>query len=265
MTTLDAMCDAWQLTSTEPLGPRAVRVTTVDGRAAVLKVAEPSGWRAGSVAALKAWRTHGAVEVLRAKPGVGAVLLELLEPAGLWGDDELEALALLWDALHVPAPAAVPTVGELLSPVLDRWTCGDRGHGLPPRLAQQAATTARRLLDAPGRQVLVHGQLHADHVMSRGGGVVAISPLGFAGDAECEMAAAFDLVGGGVTALQEHFWALLDALVARGNDVDEVRLRDWTVVLSAARASATDDRATRTHLLTVAKAIGALEVGHSWD
>ncbi len=267
-TLLDSILDDWQLTPTgDPLGSRAevVAVRTVDNRRAVLRLAEPTGWHRGTIPALKAWRTHGAVEVLRAAPAKGAVLLEPLEPAGLWGDDELDALALLWQALHVPAPASVPTVDELLSPALDDIEAAGRRSGLPPQLAQQAVALGRDLLGHPGPQVLVHGALHADHVMLRGGGVAAISPLGFAGDAECEAAAAFDLVTGGVPEIQDHAWALLDALAAADVEVDEHRFRDWTVVLSAVRAFRSTENRRRTHLLTVAKAIGAMTFDDAVD
>ena len=248
----------WQLVPDgEPYSELVRPVRTVDGRAAVLKVAPPHGWRAGSVAALKFWRGEGAVEVLRAKPARGAVLLEPLQPtwAGAY------EVAQLWARLHRPAPSSLPRLADLLAAELAAMESVGRSLPLPPRLVEQALRTGRRLLEQDENPISLHGNLRGEHVLLRGSEPVAIAPLGLAGNRHAEAAAFLADAQGGTAQLQEAFWQLVDALVAAGVETDEQQLRDWTVVLSVVRAARPGQpREQVTRLIGLAKAVASLQV-----
>ena len=258
----------WQLTAAgDRLPGRALvqPVRTVDARTAVLKLASPEGWHAGQVPALKAWAGDGTVEVLRAKPSIGALLLEPLYVERLPQDPELTAVAALWGRLHRPAPAALPRLSDLVPPVLDRLHADPRGAGVPPRLAQQAVVTGRRLLDDAPAAVALHGALRAEHLgRRRAGETVALAPLGLAGDPDAEAFGVLDAAPGSAALLQERFWALVDALAAAGVEADERRLRDWTVVLAIVTACGTDDSSRVTQLVSLAKAVGSVQIEFDW-
>lgn len=262
---LTDLLDSWQLTVLDELeGPRAElrRVRTVDGREAVFKLAEPTGWHAGQVASLKAWHHPAVSELLRAKPSLGAQLLEPLEE--VWPDDEelARAVAQLWRELHVPAPVQVPRLAEVVLRELDALQAAGRAVPLPPRMVQQAVASGRRLAADEVPEVMLHGALGREHVMvrPRTQEPVAIAPLGLAGDEAAEMAAWCADAEGSTHQVQEHFWLLVDTLAQEGVELDEHRARDWTVVLTTLRAAAAVDRRQATHLVRVVKAISALQV-----
>lgn len=268
MTSLEQLADDWQLTLDKPLpASRAQvhRVRSVDNRPGVLKLAAPDGWHAGQVPALKAWRAEGVVEVLRAKPALGALLLEPLDAVWFDRDDEMAAIAGLWRRLHVPAPAALPRLSEVVAPVLDALAADPRGAGVPPRLAQQAVTAGGRLLAEAPRPVALHGALRAEHLAARPGGeLVALAPLGLAGDADAEAFGVLDHFDGPANQPEDRFWALADALAASGVRADEHRMRDWTVVLAICLATRETAPARVTQLVSLAKAVASIRVESDW-
>lgn len=251
--------EQWQLRPDgDAFGGRArlLPVRTQDNRRAVLKVAEPAGWHAGQLPALKAWKGANTVEVLRAAPARGAVLLEELETVDL-AADRMPLVAQLWRELHRPGHPAVPRLDDVLTAELDRIEAAGRSLPVPPRLAQQAVATGRRLLATTDDEVLLHGALGPEHLMQRRGELVAIAPLGLVGDPNAEAFGVLRASTGQAAQLQDAFWELADALAAAGVQADEQRLRDWTVV--GAVVAASHDPSTQ--LVTLAKAVGAIQVG----
>lgn len=255
--------EAWQLTGDgEPLAAGrglVLPVVTEDRQRAVLKLAFAEGWHGGSIHALKSGRGRGTPELLRAAPAKGWVLLERLEERWLDAEDHARVAAELWSVLHRPAPAAYPRLAELVASALAG--VDDR---VPRSLASQAKALFDHLQQEPRPEVALHGALHPGHVLWRGDEAVAVGAWGVAGEAEAEAAGAFwtESVWGGpvtVTEVQDRFWTLADALAAAGSGADERRMRDWALVVAVARAAgAVDERLT--HLVTVAKGVGALQV-----
>lgn len=260
-TTIDALLEQWQLTiDGEPVGSRALLlpVRTVDSRPAMLKVAPATDWHIGSVAALRFWGGAGVVDVMRAAPAKGAVLLERLTPVD-WLAEPGE-LADFWPVLHHRAPAQLPRLDDVVAAQLARVHELGRKAPMPPQLVQQAGNLVSRLREDSPRPVALHGALTAEHVMNRRDGSVAIAPRGLAGDPNAEAAAWLCTRHAPGAVMQEDFFDYVDALLERGVDVDEKRVRDWTLVLAVLEGALTDDEERRSQLVAVARAIVSLQL-----
>ena len=139
-----------------------------DGEPLAVKVV----WRTvdtdGEPLALRTWAGDGAVRLVAALPSDGLLLLERLDPevdlTSIDTDSACTVIGGLLSRLHVPAPAALPT--------LSGWSAGwlqeaARRDALPRRLVSRAVGLHRELVTDPGCDAtLVHGDLHYENVLA---------------------------------------------------------------------------------------------------
>jgi streptomycin 6-kinase len=192
---LGQLLEEWELTVDEsdplPEAPgQVVAVRTAEGRRAVLKV----GARESTThLALRHWAGNGAVELLRADPHRGALLLERAGATDLttqWDLEAAEVVGELYGRLHVPAPPQLRTVAEVFADWADRVGHDDPGTAVPRRLLAQATSLARQLTtDHTDGRALLHGNLHYAHVLSADRAPwLATSPRPLSGDPHFELA-----------------------------------------------------------------------------
>jgi streptomycin 6-kinase len=202
---LAAAClELWHLTLDGPPGFGAVAlilpVRCADGTPAVLKLQPVDDETGGEPAALRAWRGHGAVGLLRHDPDTGSMLLERLDAGRTLAAirDDLAALRILTGimaGLHaVPAPPGIRRLGDIAAAMLDRVphalrtvTDADERH-----LIGTCAAVVADLVAEPGDRLL-HWDLHFDNVLATlddPGRWLAIDPKPLIGDPGFELLAA---------------------------------------------------------------------------
>ncbi|TWG99615.1 streptomycin 6-kinase [Nocardioides sp. J9] len=234
-----------------------VPVTTVDGTPAVLKVGEQP---AHAHLALQHWHGRGAVRLLRADPGRGALLLERASRTDLrdhWDVEACEVVGGLYRELHRPAFPQLRRLSEHAAEVAAALAALPRDVPLPPRLVQQARHLAGRFAADPDTDgTVVHTDLHYGTVLAAERAPwLATSPRPLNGDPHVEVAPLlwhrYDELAGRVRdGLRARFHAAVDAA-----GLDEHRARDWVVVraVDLARHRLGTDAVTR--LVTIAKAV----------
>lgn len=172
-----------------PQSFHAVRaVTRADGTPAVLKAGVPDGHLDAEIATLRAYDGRGAVRLLWADPARGALLLERAVPGhdlGTVPDDE--ATAVIADRLRLLHTAPVPDGLDHVRSEQDAFAAhltrfpGD--DPLPRRTVEHAAALWAELCADPGRDVLLHGDLHHHNVLAATRDPwLAIDPHGRVGD-----------------------------------------------------------------------------------
>ena len=250
-------------------------VRTAGNRPAMLKVGFRDEESEHEHLALQHWQGRGAVRLLRADPGRGALLLERLHHEDLrdvWDLEACEVVAGLYGTLHVPA---VPQL-RLLTSYVERWSADlaalPRSAPLPRRLVEQAVSLSRNLVADPASTgTMIHTDLHYENVLAADREPwLAIDPKPVSGDAHYEPAPMLwnrldELTGdhgqGLRTGLRQRFHRLVDVA-----GLDEHRTRDWVVVRmmhkalwrlqdepGTARLTPTDDYLTA--CIAIAKAV----------
>ncbi len=150
-----------------------IRCRTADGRSAVLKVSPDQGRIRDEAAALVRWTTAHVPVVYAVDEGVGALLIEAIEPGTPLVESpeypSTASLASLMRSLHadgLPDPAFRP-VAEL-----------------SPELYERSRNPALRLGAGPSASVLLHGDLTPVNILDGGEarGLVAIDPAPCIGD-----------------------------------------------------------------------------------
>jgi streptomycin 6-kinase len=218
---LSALAERWriELGSSIPRGSVSVvvRCRMPDRRPAVLKVSPDRARLAHEAAALERWTTVHAPSVLAFDRGVGALLIEAIEPGTPLDSSpaypSLESVAALLASLHgdgVPDPS-YPTVAERVAYLFDSSA---RLYELRPELADVVAPElyergrrlAARLAEPGPPTVLLHGDLTPSNILEGGDerGLVAIDPAPCLGDT------AFDAV---------------DLVLWRADDVETIEAR----------------------------------------
>jgi streptomycin 6-kinase len=246
---VDDLLDEWQLTP-DGAGTSVLRVRTASGRPAVLKL----GAAEHEHLALQHWHGNGAVQLLRADPHRGALLLERLHPEDLadhWDVQACEIVGDLYARLHV---AALPQLPRLSEQVL-RWADLLAGAPLPRRLVEQAVALARSFAtdDATDGRLL-HTDLHYGHVLAGDREEwLAIAPEPLNGDPHFEVAPLLwsrwdELVGDVRRGVRARFHAVVDAA-----GLDEERARDWAVLRAVVRAA--EEPAWVTRCVAIAKSV----------
>jgi streptomycin 6-kinase len=236
---VEGLLEEWQLTTDgwmmHGFVALVVPVRTTSNRPAVLKVSFPHEEAAHEHLALQHWHGRGAVQLLRADPHRGAMLLERLHPERLddvWDLEACEIVAGLYAQLHVPA---IPQLRPLTAYV-DRWAdelaALPRSAPLPRRLVEQAVSLSRDFVSDPASTgTLVHGDLHYENVMAADRqDWLAIDPKPMSGDPHYELAPMLwnrfeELVGDIRNGVRARFHALVDHA-----GLEESRARDWVVV-----------------------------------
>lgn len=249
----------WELTVDAASGvPGAVH--TADGRPAVLKIVASRAAATDEALALQHWHGRGAVRLLRADPGRGALLVERLGPdlADAWDVEACGIVGGLVTELRRPAPPQLRRLSSYAGAVGIALRALPRSAPLPPRMVEQAAGLAERFArDERTDGTLIHGDLHYGTVREgEGRPWLAISPRPWSGDPHHEAAPLlwhrYDELAGRVRdGLRARFHAAVDAAA-----LDEHRARDWVVVRAMDRARLhLSDRATLTQCVSVAKAV----------
>lgn len=200
---LAEVLDEWELTPDGP--PRhgtSALVVPVAGpdlpRGAALKLGWPHRESATEHLALRHWNGRGAVQLLRAEPSRGALLLERLTPEDLtemWDEEACHIVGALYRDLHVRPFAQAPRLSdwarrqsEALGALADVGAHGGR-PALPPRMVTHARSLIEELVGDPDCDAaLVHSDLHYENVLSDGTDWVAIDPKPMAGHPAFEVA-----------------------------------------------------------------------------
>ncbi len=243
-----------------------VPVRTDAGVAAVLKISTSGRESGPEHLVLRRWGGHGAVRLLRADPHHGAVLLERLNPSNLESlpdSQACEAVAALYDVLHVPAMPQLPSLTSVVQQRVSELERLPRSAPIPHRLVEQAATLSRELTaEASAPSVVLHGDLHYRNVLAADRAPwLAISPQPLNGDPHYELAPMLwhrwdELAGYVRDGVRYRFSALVDAAA-----LDEDRARAWTLirVIHAATAELGGEHGAATAALTryvaIAKAV----------
>ena len=167
-----------------------------DGEPAVLKLSPDPGLGAFEAGAFAAWRSSGWVpRGLGFDAESGALLLEAVRPGTTLADGDpaarLGAVAELVGGLHASAgdeamthfPSLVERVKFIFALYEERLRDPAVASVVPVGLLEGSSAAALRLAAGPGRQVLLHGDLHARNVLDGGvRGLVAIDPRACVGD-----------------------------------------------------------------------------------
>jgi streptomycin 6-kinase len=195
---LDSLAARWSLA----LGPYfpgirynyVAPATRADGTPCVLKVSRYIDETRNEIAALRLWDGDGAARVLEVDAGIGAVLLEQLQPGTMLSevaetdDDAATAIAAaMLRQLWRPVPAGNHGLRSLES-----WCAAyDRNReailrgagGFPVALFRRADALRAELLASTTEQTVLHGDLHHCNILrAQRAEWLAIDPKGLAGD-----------------------------------------------------------------------------------
>ena len=205
---LHALAEAWGIALGSPI-PRGsvsvvIRCRLRDGRCAVLKVSPDRARLAGEAAALGSWATPHTPAVLALDEGLGALLLEAIEPGTPLVEraayPSLESVAELLNCLHrdgVPDPS-YPPLEQRVAYLFDSSTklyavYPELAERVPPELYERGRRLATQLAADTAPTVLLHGDLTPSNILDGGEqrGLVAVDPAPCLGDAAFD---AIDLV-----------------------------------------------------------------------
>ena len=162
-----------------------------DGTDAVLKLSYPDDPESiGEIEALRLLSGPGYVRLLDCDMQLGAALIQRADPglpvSTLQSDSaQVHAAATVMLATRRPQPkeSAFPTIGEWL----DKVASGAKGLDLPNEIASGIAL-GRELVAKPGSlEVVLHGDLHHNNILSSGDGWLAIDPKGVLGEPAWEV------------------------------------------------------------------------------
>jgi streptomycin 6-kinase len=205
-TLVAAVASDWELDVGAPFALTyhwVAAATRADGTAAVLKVGLPEpGHLAVEAAALDAYRGRGAVRLLAHDARRGALLLERAEP-GVPAtvlvphrDAEATAAAIaVLQRLHRPAPPGcpLPDLADQSASFSDHLRDHPGEGPLPRHLVERAGRLFDELCATAPRQVVLHGDLHHENILSATREPwLAIDPHGAVGDPGYDLGALLD-------------------------------------------------------------------------
>ncbi len=227
------LAERWGLTLGEPYdggaSSVAIRCTTADGVAAVLKVTPDAAFLASQAEMLRSLGPSGRVPAVLAASGEG-IVLEAVVP-GTEVTPGPEQWAELMSALHaVPPPPGLTRdlrgrVEEAFARVGRRLSEPVVAARVDRAVWELAVARAGRLLDSQSDVVLLHGDLHPGNVLDGGvRGLMAIDPKTCVGD-PCYDAVDYVVEGAGRDGIEVRCTRVA---AAYGLDVD--RLRMWSRV-----------------------------------
>jgi streptomycin 6-kinase len=259
--------DQWDLradgAATQGSGPLIVPVRTADAAPAVLKIGPADAESEHEHLVLRRWAGDGAVRLLRADPHHRALLLERLRPETLDrlpDIDACEIVAGLYGRLHVPALPQLRTLTSAVEHWIREFEALPRSAPIPHRLVEQAITLGRDLTAEPGRDTVVHGDLHYGNVLAADRAPwLAISPKPMNGDRHYEVAPMLwrrwdELTGHVRYGVRSRFHTVVDVA-----GFDEDRARAWVIVRVVHEAirelGRAADAARLTMLVALAKAV----------
>jgi streptomycin 6-kinase len=173
---------------------------TNDDKKVVIKISFPENTEfEAEIAALKFFHGDVAIRVLQEDLQTGVVLLERAVPGdrlrSVTSDEEqIHIASQLFKKLHKP----VATIDASIFPTLADWAKAFDRYRM--KNAVQTGPVSKKLFDkAEGifteyqrenkEQVLLHGDLHTDNILSSARGWLAIDPKGVVGEREFELGA----------------------------------------------------------------------------
>ncbi|MGD8738049.1 MAG: aminoglycoside phosphotransferase family protein, partial [Anaerolineae bacterium] len=199
---IDELADRWALTVLPPFEPLSYNYVApavcAGGRPVVLKIGVVHPELLTEIEALRLFDGRGAVRLLEADAGQGALLLEHLVPgtplAALADDASATCLAAgVMRQLWRPVPADHPF------PTVERWALGLQrlrahfGGGCGPfplSLVKRAESLFAELIASMGEPVLLHGDLHHHNILAASRQPwLALDPKGLVGEPEYETGA----------------------------------------------------------------------------
>lgn len=197
--TLVAECERrWSLSVGPPFTPLSYSYTAPArdryGGGVVLKLAVPGPFAVAEIDALRLFDGDGAARLVDSDEGLGAMLLERLEPGGLLleaGEREATSVAAgLMVRLRKPVPPGhrFHDVWQWMRGLERLRSAFDGGTGpFPPSLVERAEA---HLANPSGQKAVLHGDLHHYNILSAGREPwLAIDPKGIVGEPEYEAAA----------------------------------------------------------------------------
>jgi len=200
-----AECAArWSLRVGPPLTPLyqnyIATATRADGASVILKLGPPVRELLTEIEALRIFDGGGCVRLLEADAGLGALLLERLEPG-----TQLAALCERDDALATAAASSVmrrlwrpAPLGHTLPTVADwgrgfqrlRARFGPGAGPFPSKLVDEAETLFAELTRSMSEPVLLHGDLHHFNILAAAREPwLAVDPKGVVGESAYEVGA----------------------------------------------------------------------------
>jgi len=255
----------WGLT---PIGASRTGRTAVvvpvqrDGGPLALKVGWPHRESAGEHLALRRWAGDGAVRLIAADPGRGALLLEALDAdhdlGEEWIDEACAVIGGLLRRLHVPALPQLVRLSDVVRDQLDRALAAP--VTVPRRYLEQTASLLGDLTSQPGGDAtLIHTDLHFANVLAGDREPwLAIDPKPMAGHPGYELLPVLrnraEELGTG-SALR---WSLRRRIeiVCEAAGIDEDSARAWTIVRATLDATwAGQDPAARSLVIAIVKAM----------
>jgi streptomycin 6-kinase len=196
---LGALAEHWHV-EWGPLIPRGsmsvvIRCALPDGRRAVLKISPDRARLANEAAALARWTTPHTPSVLAVDEGVGALLIEAIEPGTPLIESlnypDMETAADLLTSLHengAPDPS-YPPLGHHVAYLFDSGTRPYQRRPellelVPPELYERGRQLATRLAQRVPPRALLHGDLTPSNILDGGAqrGLVAVDPAPCLGD-----------------------------------------------------------------------------------
>ncbi len=267
----------WSLTFTgeggAPSWNYVVPGVTSEGAPVVLKVGYPAHEVQHEIDALAHYDGRGAVRLLEADPGIGALLLERLLPgtplSSISDEDEVTVIvASLMRELWRPAPA------EHTFPSVEDWARGlvklrqkfDGGTGpLPVDLVARAEGLFSELLPSQADRVVLHGDLHHENILrSQRRPWLAVDPKGVVGEPCYETGALLRNPWGRLMSWPDLPRAQARRIVILSDllGLDRERIRGWAVaqaVLSAWWCVEEADSGWK-NVIACAEALAAAEV-----
>ncbi len=199
---LDDIGSRWSITLDDPFEGMAYNYVAPgirhDGSEVVVKIGVPRQELFAEIASLRAFNGCGAVQLLKAAPDVGALLLERLRPgqAVLHLEDDESATRIALEVMHRlgrsrPHDGGFPTVADWaqgLRKLRERFD-GETGP-FPPSLIERAEALFRELLTSMSEPTLLHGDLHHWNILSAEREPwLAIDPKGVIGEPAYEIGA----------------------------------------------------------------------------
>jgi streptomycin 6-kinase len=196
---LGALAERWHVEwgALIPRGSMSVviRCRQPDGRPAVLKVSPDRARLANEAAALDRWTTVHTPSVLAVDEGVGALLIEAIEPGTPLIESldypDIETTADLLTSLHengVPDPS-YPPLGHHVAYLFNSGTRPYERHPellelVPPELYERGRQLATRLAERVPPTALLHGDLTPSNILDGGArrGLVVVDPAPCLGD-----------------------------------------------------------------------------------
>lgn len=259
------LLEEWGVT---PVGPGRTGQTAVvipvhrDGQSLALKVGWPHRESTGEHLALRRWAGDGAVRLIAADPGRGALLLEALDADRDLGEELIDAACAviggLLRRLHVPALPQLLRLSDFARDQLDRALAGP--VTVPRRYLEQTASLLGDLTSQPDSDAtLIHTDLHFANILA-GDRVpwLAIDPKPMAGHPGYELQPVLrnrvEEMGTG-SALR---WSLRRRveIVCEAAGIDEDTARAWTIVHATLDAAGTgQDDAARSLAIAIVKAM----------